>query len=98
MNVPLNKQNHIILLVQHEKAKATRTYYDFQTLGEAMENVVKMYEDKLKQLNPNYRSIQYDISDLYRFIDELGDIGILILDGNMYQPGAFSLLVFAPWL
>jgi hypothetical protein len=90
MNVGLNKKTHIILLIQHEtNDKNTRTYYDFQTLGEAMENVVKLYEEKLKQLNPNFRSIQYDISDLYRFVDELGDIGILMLNENVYQPGSF---------
>ena len=31
--------------------------------------ICRMFEKKLKELNPNIKSITYDISDLYRYID-----------------------------
>ena len=40
--------------------------------------VVKLYEAKLKQLNPQVRQITYDISDLFSYIDSLGDLSALV--------------------
>jgi hypothetical protein len=50
--------------------------------------VVKMYEQKLKQLNPSVRNITYDISDLYKYIDSLGDLSCLVFDPQTsnYEP------------
>jgi hypothetical protein len=36
-----------------------------------------MYEQKLKAQNPSHRNITYDISDLFFFIDSLGDLSCL---------------------
>ena len=36
-----------------------------------------MYEQKLKAQNPAHRNITYDISDLFFFIDSLGDLSCL---------------------
>lgn len=36
--------------------------------------IVKMYEHKLKELNPDIEHITYDINDLYNYIDSLHDI------------------------
>ena len=36
-----------------------------------------MYEQKLKAQNPAQRNITYDISDLFFFIDSLGDLSCL---------------------
>ena len=50
--------------------------------------IVKMYEHKLKELNPSVLHITYDISDLYNYIDNLHDICGLVLDSssNKYDP------------
>ena len=40
--------------------------------------MVKLYEQKLKQLNPQIRQITYDVSDLFNYIDSLGDISALV--------------------
>lgn len=40
--------------------------------------VVKMYEARLKEVNPHQVHITYDITDLYGFIDELGDLSALV--------------------
>ena len=37
-----------------------------------------LYERKLKDLNPSSRNINYDISDLYNFIDGLADMSALV--------------------
>ena len=39
---------------------------------------LQMYEEKLKQLNPQVRNITYDISDLYSYVDQLHDVSMLI--------------------
>lgn len=50
--------------------------------------VCKMYEKKLKQLNPTVRQISYDIADLFRYVDSLGDLCCLVFDPatNQYSP------------
>ena len=50
--------------------------------------VCKMYEKKLKQLNPTVRQISYDIADLFRYVDSLGDLCCLVFDPstNQYAP------------
>lgn len=40
--------------------------------------VTKMYEGRLKEVNPHQVHITYDITDLYGFIDELGDLSALV--------------------
>ena len=39
--------------------------------------VVKMYETRLKELNPHLTDITYDVSHLFAFIDSLGDLSAL---------------------
>ena len=41
-----------------------------------------MYEQKLKAQNPAHRNITYDISDLFFFIDTLGDLSCLGVPTN----------------
>ena len=51
---------------------------DFPSVSDALDAVVKMYEHKLKELNPTIQNITYDISDLYNFLDSLRDICALV--------------------
>lgn len=51
---------------------------DFPSVNGALDAVVKMYEHKLKELNPAVQNITYDISDLYNFIDSLHDLCALM--------------------
>jgi hypothetical protein len=51
---------------------------DFATVGTALDAIVKMYEHKLKELNPQVQNITYDINDLYRFLDSLHDVCALV--------------------
>ena len=40
--------------------------------------VVKLYEHKLKELNPQVRQITYDIADLNNYLDTLQDVCALV--------------------
>lgn len=44
----------------------------------AMDAVTKLYEHKLKELNPLVPQITYEINDLYKFLDDLADICALV--------------------
>ena len=51
--------------------------------------VCGLYEKELKALNPQVRNITYDISDLYQFLDHLGDLSCFVLEpdrGASYLP------------
>ncbi|KAH9076932.1 hypothetical protein Ae201684P_010861 [Aphanomyces euteiches] len=80
------KSKHTIILVQYTEDPNSRTYLDFESVNSAMDGVVKMYEAKLKQLNPTRRNITYDIQDLYNYIDSLTDLSTLDLETRTYLP------------
>lgn len=44
---------------------------DYPNVSAAMDAVVKLYEHKLKELNPSVGNITYDITDLYKYLDTL---------------------------
>jgi hypothetical protein len=55
-------------------------------MTDCMEAVCKIYEEHLKKLNPHLACIQYDISELFKFIDRLSDLCCLVLDKSVYVP------------
>ena len=71
-------RRHTIVLVQYTGNLNSRTYMDFPSVGAALDAIVKMYEHKLKELNPSVPHITYDISDLYKYLDSLQDICALM--------------------
>jgi len=79
---------HTIILIQYTGSFETRGYLDFASLSDALDALVKLYEHKLKELNPQIKHITYDISDLYAFLDSLNDMCGLVFDSTtmMYAP------------
>jgi hypothetical protein len=61
---------------------------DFPSVAGAMDAIVKMYEHKLKELNPNVPNITYDVADLYNYLDTLKDICAMVFDpsSKKYEP------------
>ena len=51
---------------------------DFAGVNAAMDALVKMYEHKLKELNPTVQNITYDVTDLYNYLDNLHDVCALV--------------------
>lgn len=82
---------HTILLIQEVPGNAkTRVYADFPTKTKALEGIILLFEEALKQKNPHKKEISYSLDDLFAFMDGLGDIAALVLDpaSNKYEPFA----------
>jgi len=80
--------SHTILLIQHNPEKRSRTYYDYNSLPDAMGGVCRLFETQLKERNPTARNITYDVKDLFKYIDSLPDLGLLVLQNKnqAYEP------------
>jgi hypothetical protein len=82
------KNTHTLILIQYTGAFESRGYMDFNSVKEAMDALVKMYEMKLKELNPQVAHITYDVTDLFKFLDSMTDLCALVFDNktNKYDP------------
>ena len=79
---------HTILLVQPTPRPESRTWSDYETIGECMEGICKIFEEHLKKQNPTSASITYDVSQLFEFIDRLADLSCLVFNktSSNYAP------------
>eukprot|EP01004_Peranema_trichophorum_P000990 NODE_11140_length_470_cov_28.135447_g10485_i0.p1 GENE.NODE_11140_length_470_cov_28.135447_g10485_i0~~NODE_11140_length_470_cov_28.135447_g10485_i0.p1 ORF type:complete len:103 (-),score=4.30 NODE_11140_length_470_cov_28.135447_g10485_i0:105-413(-) len=79
---------HTIVLTQPTTNPATRSYADYETVSDAMDGVCQIYETRLKQENPQFRNITYDITDLLTFLDHLTDLSCLVWSDDIraYKP------------
>jgi len=82
------QNRHTIVLVQYVPSFTSRSFMDFPAQNQAMDAIIKMYESKLKELNPSQQNIEYDVSHLYQYLDSLHDICAMVLDpaSNKYEP------------
>lgn len=86
---------HTIVMFQPDNKLETRTYWDFESLNDALEcksisfktylscklfflDICHMYEQILKEDNPNLTTITYDVSQLFDYIDRLTDLSCLV--------------------
>jgi len=83
-------KKHTIVLVQFTADRKTRSYSDFESVGSAMEGILKLYEHKLKTMNPTASRITYDIKDLYDYIDSLADMSCLVYNPELQAYGPFN--------
>ncbi|KAK4537826.1 hypothetical protein CDCA_CDCA14G3851 [Cyanidium caldarium] len=79
---------HTVLLLQTGASKNTRTYFDYESTPEMVEGVCRLYEQGVRLAQPGQTHIEYDVADLYRFVDQLPDCGVLTYDteARMYRP------------
>ena len=79
---------HTIVLVQKTKNRSSRTFMDYEKTSLAMDAICSMFEKRLKEMYPERREIDYDVSDLYNYIDALGDLSALVYEPNInaYAP------------
>ncbi|KAJ1653716.1 hypothetical protein IWQ61_006220 [Dispira simplex] len=79
--------NHTILLIQRGNL-SSRTYYDYNSVQLAIEGLVRMYEERLKALHPTAKHINYHFEDLKKFVDNHGDMSVLVFDPatGAYKP------------
>ncbi|KAJ2822428.1 hypothetical protein GGI24_003946 [Coemansia furcata] len=72
--------SHTILLLQRSSQKNSRVYEDFDSLEEALERLIWMFEDRLKALCPKMLNVNYSLDDLNRYIDQHKECCVLVLD------------------
>jgi len=79
---------HTIILSQYTNQKNSRTFLDYETVTQAMDAICKMFEEKLKQLNPDKPQLVYGINEINSYIDGFGDLGCLVYDPKIqaYRP------------
>ena len=70
---------HIILLIQFSSNSKTKHYYDFESISDAVNHIIALYEAKLKKINQNIPYLTYDIMHLYQYIDEVISTKIMII-------------------
>eukprot|EP01068_Selenidium_serpulae_P003149 Selendium_serpulae@DN2907_c0_g1_i1.p1 len=73
---------HTILLVQFSTQKNSRCYLDYDNITLALDGVCQLYEQGLKIGNPDRKDITYDVTDLFRYVDQLTDLGCLVFDAT----------------
>eukprot|EP01015_Nassula_variabilis_P020272 TRINITY_DN349_c0_g1_i5.p3 TRINITY_DN349_c0_g1~~TRINITY_DN349_c0_g1_i5.p3 ORF type:complete len:104 (-),score=12.97 TRINITY_DN349_c0_g1_i5:176-487(-) len=80
---------HTILLVQFNQEITTKTYMDFERVGEAFECLCDLYQQyKRKSDSSSGGVIQYDLTEVFNYIDHLVDLAILVQNpsSNTYTP------------
>ena len=80
MNTSFRNSKHTILLFQYNASSNSRTFVDFPSVNAAIDAMIKLYENKLKELNPKLKSIKYEIKDLYDYIDLFTHLNALMYD------------------
>ena len=78
---------HTILLVQPEGSPKSRTYYDFNSIADALDACVELYQRALRAMNPNVTTFEFNVDDLLRYFDEIFDISALVFNNKaqMYE-------------
>ncbi|VDO94497.1 unnamed protein product [Soboliphyme baturini] len=74
--------SHTVLIVQSDSDVDSRTWLDFETVGDCMDGICRSFEEHLKQRNPHSQAMTYDISQLFDFIDRLTDISCFVSNRN----------------
>eukprot|EP00871_Galdieria_phlegrea_P001374 jgi/Galph1/2237/GphlegSOOS_G873.1 len=72
----------VIILVQWNRAKTTRTYYDYRNLEEALQGLCTWYENQLRSSQPHLSYISYEARDLLFYLQELEELACLIYDSQ----------------
>jgi hypothetical protein len=68
---------HTILLIQVTASPASRTYLDFTSKTKAFDGFLRLFEEDLKS-HSKKATITYDVADLYKYMDTLGDVSCLM--------------------
>uniref|UniRef100_A0A7S4JLB4 Enhancer of rudimentary homolog n=1 Tax=Paramoeba aestuarina TaxID=180227 RepID=A0A7S4JLB4_9EUKA len=79
---------HTIILIQPHNNPGSRSYYDYESVPQAMDGVCNLFEEQLKKKNRNVPNITYGIQDLFNYLDGLHDMSALVYSNQtrMYEP------------
>ncbi len=69
--------SHTVILMQFTGDDNSRTYLDFETVNEALEGILQIFEQKLKtvaqQEMSTTQTLTYSLADLIAYLDKLQD-------------------------
>ncbi|KAH8403294.1 hypothetical protein KR222_009976 [Zaprionus bogoriensis] len=79
---------HTILLMQLEPFPESRIFFDYETISDCLGSICRIYEKSIS-IEDSHQDIEnYDILQLYNFIDGLHDCVCLVHqdNSNTYEP------------
>ena len=84
---------HTVLLIQFQKNEPmTRTYLDYNTIEEAVQGLLQVYEQHLRRTDPtqNYpkEPLKYDLSQFVEYLDQIADLSCMVYNDvqKVYLP------------
>lgn len=81
-NFPKNKYMagpHTVVLMQANKTEKTRIWSDYETLDDALLDIINMFED---HRNNSSKSLSYSATELEGFIEGLTEVVCMVHDGK----------------
>ena len=73
-----SNKGHTILLIQFTHDDNSRTFLDYDDIGRCVDGLCQLYEQKLKIQNDGKDEVQYDVAELFHYLDSLKDLGALV--------------------
>ena len=75
-------------MIQFTSDDNSRTFLDYDDIGKCVDGMCQLYEQKLKVQNPGKTEVQYDVAELFQYLDSLKDLGALVYNSNIkgYEP------------
>ena len=79
------QQQHTLVLIQSTNHASTRHYSDHASLDAALDSIVAAFE---QQLTSRSQHLQYDIAQLFGYVDALPDLAVLVFapSPRAYEP------------
>uniref|UniRef100_A0A915APD2 Enhancer of rudimentary homolog n=1 Tax=Parascaris univalens TaxID=6257 RepID=A0A915APD2_PARUN len=80
--------SHTVLLIQTSPLPQSRSWIDYETLDECLDDICEIYELHRSNENVALRSTAYSVSELFEFIDRLADLSCFVWHASsaMYAP------------
>ncbi|KAI8363145.1 enhancer of rudimentary [Mortierella sp. GBAus27b] len=72
--------SHTILLVQKTQAPSSKTYIECSSVATAMDEIISMYEEQLKNKYPHKERIEFDVNEVLDMVFHLPDCAALVFD------------------
>ncbi|GJQ10784.1 hypothetical protein GpartN1_g2575.t1 [Galdieria partita] len=72
----------VLVLVQWNRNKSSKTFYEYPSLEEALQGLCSWYENQLRQVQPHLVRIRYEANDLLHFLQQLTQLECLLYDSR----------------
>lgn len=76
--------SHTILLIQASES-GTKTFHEFEGVKACMEGVCKIFDKILLGRYPDKENITYDIVELFDYLDQVSQAGIILTELDLYS-------------